>query len=299
MEFGKPALTAPRQVARLKSRGMDMGNEAQAERWLRRIPYYRLKPYWLPFEIPAGDGGGKMFREGTSFESILSLYAFDRELRILVLGAVEPVEIALRGEWVRLIAESHGPHGYLNQDIHFDKRQHAESVSSLAKEFRRSTDDFSRHYREKYAHPPLPPVWMAAEILSLGQLSKWIANLRRADRKLIADAFALHEQGLVSVMHHLSYIRNICAHHGRLWNKHLIFAMAASKFPEVLQESLRGAHEHRLYGTLVMLDYLLAFAAPEMQWRERVVGLLDGCPLADTSRMGFPEDWRTRPAWRT
>ena len=89
----------------------------------------------------------------------------------------------------------------------------------MSDEIERSRDTFIDHYRRKYLDPKLPPIWMVAEIMSLGQLSKWMGNLKlRTDRSAIAKPYGLDESVLVSLAHHLTYVRNICAHHGRLWN---------------------------------------------------------------------------------
>lgn len=188
MKFEKPAVSVPDQVKLLKRRGMAVRDEALAQHYLNFISYYRLRAYWLPFEVPAANNGDHAFRDGTTFEDVLTLYIFDRELRLLVLDAIERVEVALRAQWAHHMAMTYGPHGYLEQGHYSVIRHHAKDVTALEKEFNRSEDTFAIHYRDKYTSPKLPPVWMAAEVMSFGLLSKFYGNLRtRADRKAIAD----------------------------------------------------------------------------------------------------------------
>lgn len=299
MKFEKPAVSVPDQVELLKRRGMIVGDEAQAQHYLNFISYYRLRAYWLPFEVPAADNGDHAFRDGTTFEDVLTLYIFDRELRLLVLDAIERVEVALRAQWAHHMAMSHGPHGYLEQGHYSVIRHHAKDVTDLEKEFNRSDDAFAIHYRDKYNSPKLPPVWMAAEVMSFGLLSKFYSNLKtRADRKAIADPFALDEAVVTSFAHHISTVRNICAHHGRLWNKRFTVTMTVPRYPAKLPVAMRDADLRYLHNTLVMLDYLLALIAPDNEWKQRLVALIDGCPLADPASMGFPADWRARAAWK-
>ena len=298
MKFTKPATSIDDQIALLRRRGMVIEDEASARHYLKHISYYRLRAYWLPFEVPAGDGD-HAFREGTKFEDVLSLYVFDRQLRLLVMDAVERVEVALRGQWAYHMAMTHGPHGYLEQHLYTRTDRHAKAVARLTEEFRISKDAFAQHYRRKYKTPPLPPVWMAAEMFSFGQLSKWIYNLqRRSDRQAIAKPFGLDEKALSSFAHHMTNVRNICAHHGRLWNKRFTVTMAEPMSPAKLPVAMRGANGRQLHNTLVMLDYLLSIIAPDTEWRARLVALIDGCPLAEPSSMGFPEGWQERAAWR-
>ena len=299
MKFEKPSISIPDQIALLKSRGMTVDDEAHAEHYLRFISYYRLRAYWLPFEEAKTDDGDHAFRDGTKFNDVLTLYIFDRELRLLVLDAIERVEIALRAQWAHCMAMTHGPHGYLEQGHYADSARHSSAVKELKKEFKRSCDAFAKHYQNKYANLELPPVWMAVEVISFGLLSKFFSNLKlRAERQKIAKPFGLDEKVVVSFAHHMSHVRNICAHHGRLWNKHFTIKMTVPNYPVKLPVTMRGADARALHNTLVMLDYLLSIIAPGNEWRKHVLELIENCPLADTTRMGFPDNWRTRPSWR-
>ncbi|MHA3915193.1 Abi family protein [Halovulum sp. GXIMD14793] len=299
MKFEKPAVSIDDQIELLKCRGMEIGDDVLAQHYLQFISYYRLRAYWLPFEVPAAGNGDHAFCKGTAFEDVLALYIFDRELRLLVLDAIERVEVAFRAQWAHHMAMSHGPHGYLEQRHYAHIARHAKAVADLSKEFNRSRDTFADHYRKKYSSPKLPPVWMAAEVMSFGLLSKFYSDLKlRAERQAIAKPFGLDEKVLASVAHHTSHVRNICAHHGRLWNKRFTVTMTAPRFPAKLPVAMRDADPRYLHNTLVMLDYLLALIAPDNEWKKRLVALIDGCPLADPASMGFPAGWRTRAAWR-
>ncbi len=117
--FVKPALRYDEQVALLQSRGMVIDNGAEAVTTLNRLNYYRLRAYWVPLEV------GKdthQFREGTTFDQVVHLYTFDRELRLLVLGAIERVEVSVRAIWAYNLAHEYGPFGYL-QPEHFEPRK--------------------------------------------------------------------------------------------------------------------------------------------------------------------------------
>jgi abortive infection bacteriophage resistance protein len=299
MKFTKPAISVTDQIALLHRRGMIIDDEPTARHYLCHISYYRLRAYWLPFEAPAPAAGDHAFKPGTNFTDVLALYVFDRQLRLLVLDAIERVEVAVRASWAHHMAMAFGPHGYLDQAHHDDPVKHAESVADLTKEIRRSKDTFVKHYNSTYDDPALPPTWMVAEVMSFGALSKWIDNLRhRPDRQAIAKPFSLDERVFTSFAHHVSIIRNIAAHHGRLWNKRFAFKMILPRSPGQLPLAMRGADERLLHNTLVMLDHLLSVVAPGNEWRRRVVELITGCPQANPALMGFPSDWQTRAAWR-
>ena len=210
MKFAKPALSIPDQISLLERRGMAVPDKAKATHYLQHISYYRLRAYWLPFEQAAPADSDHSFRPGSSFDDALSLYVFDRHLRLLVMDAVERIEVSLRGNWAHHLAMKYGSHGYIDAANYGHAERYAKALTSLLEEIDRSRDTFIEHYKRKYDDPELPPVWMAAEVMSLGQLSKWLGNLKhRADRQAIAKPYGLGETVVVSIAHHLTYVRNI------------------------------------------------------------------------------------------
>lgn len=298
MKFAKPSLSIADQIALLARRGMLVPDRARAEHYLRHVSYYRLRAYWLPFEQPAPADGDHLFRTGTSIEDALALYVFDRQLRLLVMDAIERVEVSLRGGWAHHLAMKYGPHGYLDPTLYARPDHYAKAFASLLEEVDRSRDTFIVHYKNKYDDPKQPPIWMTAEIISLGLLSKWLGNLKlRADRQAIAKAYGLDEKILVSLAHHLTYVRNICAHHGRLWNKQFTVTMAMPNSPGALKLAMNPGSTRKLYNTLAILGYLMGIVAPGTEWRRHLVELVASCSLANPAVMGFPVDWQRLPAW--
>lgn len=298
MKFAKPALSLEDQIALLERRGMVISDRERAAHYLRHISYYRLRAYWLPFETEARVGGDHAFAHGTSFEDVLALYVFDRRLRLFIIDAIERIEVSLRAGWAHHMALKYGPHGYLNSQLH-DSRHYQRTLDTLKEEIERSRDAFIIHYRNKYSDPQMPPVWMAAELMSLGQLSKWFAHLKfHADRKAIARPYGIDESVLRSFLHHLTNVRNICAHHGRLWNRQFTFTMKLPQSPASLKSALNSNAPRRLYNTLVLITRFMELIAPGTEWKRHVVELIDGYPQASPAAMGFPEDWRVRAMWK-
>lgn len=126
MRYDKPALSIDGQVERLRERGMAFCNEQRVKHYLTHIGYYRLSAYWLPFEqqASAGQTRNHLFRPGTSFEAVLSLYIFDRKLRLLVMEALERIEVSVRTHWAHALAMNHGPHAHLQSQLFDSPWQH-------------------------------------------------------------------------------------------------------------------------------------------------------------------------------
>ena len=300
--FAKPALTYQQQIAHLAANGMVIPDHAAAEFWLRHVSYYRLSAYWLYFERPKGSPGPR-FQSGTTFERVTRLYDFDRLLRRLVMRGTEHVEVALRGSWAYQTAHLSDGHRYLDPALYSNRREHRLSTTKLARAVRDSHETYIAHYRTKYAAPVLPPCWMVAEMMSLGQLSRWYSNLAsRSLRNDIARPLGLPETVLVPLVQHLTSIRNTCAHHGRLWNRGFLIAPKLAMKPADLHQSLdHGATGAgvRIYNGLTMIAHVVRTVAPDSTWAVDLKTHLQTHPEGDLAAMGFPVDWDTRSLWLT
>jgi abortive infection bacteriophage resistance protein len=181
---------------------------------------------------------------------------------------------------------------------HSTRWSYGGSHRQLEQEFAESREPFMVHLREKYAEP-LPPVWAAVEIMTLGQLSKWYANLsHRYDRNGIARALDFDDSHLVSFLHHLAFIRNLCAHHNRVWNRYFAFSLKLPTHrPVALRGSLNPDAPKKLYNTLAILAYFLDTISPGHHWKSRLEALLQDHAIS-TADMGFPPDWHDRAIWR-
>src|SRR5687767_3304096 len=108
MHYNKPALSFEAQITQLEERGLIIEDHDRARRWLSRVSYYRLSAYFLPFKVQGQD----RFQEGASLGQICDLYNFDRRLRLLLLDAIERIEVALRTALTYEIAHRYGPFGH-------------------------------------------------------------------------------------------------------------------------------------------------------------------------------------------
>ena len=203
--FTKPATTYAEQVALLQKRGMDIEDPVQVAFYLQHLNYYRLGAYWLPFEA---DHGSHRFQPGTRFADVLDLYIFDRELRLLVLDAIERIEVSVRSQWAYQMSHQHGPHSHLNSALAHKPWHWQSNLEKLTKEVERSDETFIQHLTQTYSEA-LPPVWAVCEVMSLGVLSRWYGNLKpMPTRREIANVYGIDQRVMESWMHHLTFIRN-------------------------------------------------------------------------------------------
>src|SRR5258708_3253869 len=95
--FFKPSLTFEQQLELIIARGLIVRDRDRALHCLQRKGYFRLSAYFLPFKQRDHDGNYiDKFIPGSCFEDAILLYKFDADLRLLVIQAIDRVEIALR-----------------------------------------------------------------------------------------------------------------------------------------------------------------------------------------------------------
>jgi len=294
MKFNKPAITFDDQIKQLQSRGMVISDTEAAKHYLSHLNYYRIGAYWLQYEA---EHGSHTFKPNTRFENVIALYVFDRELRLLVMDAIERIEVSVRTHLAYELAHSYDPHVYLNKAI-FKDENYDDCLERLKEEIDRSKETFIAHYKKTYTDPEQPPIWAVVEVMSFGQLSMWYSNIKsRQDRKKIANYYNIDDKILASLLHHLSYVRNICAHHGRLWNRKLVFKPTLPKKPDNLASALNSETAGYLYNTLVMLEYMMNIISPEHHWSIKLKHLINKNTLVNVSHMGFPDNWNNNPIW--
>ena len=300
--FTKPSLTITEQINHLQQSGMIVANPARAEQWLAHVSYYRLSGYWHIYKDRSILGQTR-FLAGSDFDKVCELYNFDRKLRRLVGRGVEHFEVALRGSWAYALAHNDGPHGYLNAALYSSRHEFHRMLGKLASDTGTSSETYIQHYRNTYDDPAVPAVWMVAEMMSFGQLSRWYSLLADASlRSTIAKPFNLREEQLVSIVKHLVDVRNICAHHGRLWNRGFRSPPQLPRNPSDLAQTLdvtrAGNAAGTIYNSLVLLIHLVRMVAPESTWRNELRLHLDMHPIQNFGAMGFPSDWISRPLWQ-
>lgn len=288
--YSKPALSPAALLAHVAARGLEVADPVNALHAFEYIGYYRLLSYMRPFQQTDPSTGLRRFNAGTAFDDVLKLYNFDRELRLLCLAAVERIEVALRAAIVSQVAVREGPH------FHLDPTQF-ERVASFVDFYqtaRREDRHLAvKHYLKRYNIPEIPPIWAIMEALTFGALSRLYSGLALQHRKAIALRFGYDETVLSSWFRSVALVRNLSAHHGRLWNApmHVDQPVAAKKLRAEMTPT------DRLYARLVVLAALLKEIDPESDWKRRLVTLIARHPAVPLNHLGIPAGWDTRPFW--
>jgi abortive infection bacteriophage resistance protein len=282
-------------------------DDESAIKILENIGYYRFSAYSYPFRC--GEPRNQ-FKPDVTIQKIMRIYEFDRELRLLITDAIERIEVSMRARIVNDTCIYHNDaHWYMNAANFHPRFHHSlflkKLESSLGIKYDKITnvrimptdhpETFIEHYYKQYGDPYLPPAWMATEVLSLGGLSRVYQGIGDSSLKQkIADPFSIPVKVLSQWLHSLSHLRNVCAHHGRLWNRMFsISPLSAKKYAHLIHSP------KRLDAQLVVLLTFLDICSPEHQWRQKFKDLAFAFSEVDHLAMGLPSGWYDSPVWKS
>ena len=294
LKYNKPPTTYDQQADLVLARGME-GDRALLIERLRSTGYYRLCAYWYPFKQ-----ADERFVAGTTFTAVWERYAFDRQLRLAVMDAIERVEVAVRTALVTELALKGGSFAHLDLSTFpgANKDRHSRFVDGLREEAQRSKEVFVEHFKQTYDEFPDLPIWAAAEIMTFGTMLTVFNMSSRQVQKAVARRFGLNARVLGSWLLTLNYIRNLCAHHSRLWNRELALKpLIPDEKHDARWHGGSAVLNERVFVVLTLLHYCLRQVAPQTAWRDRLFTLFDRFPNVPLGSMGIPTDWRTHELW--
>ena len=279
----QPPMTIDEQIENLKNIGLIVENEEYAKKILNDISYFRLiKAYSLNLKSKNGK-----YCEKVTFEQIVELYLFNANFRQVIFPEIEKVEINVRCRIANYFAEQYGVLGYLEADNFVNAEYHKMFLDDIEEEIRRNSKaPFVKNFHDNYEGGNLP-IYALVEILSFGTLSKFYKNMKNQDKKAIAKSFGVGYTYFESWLESISYVRNICAHYGRLYNAKL------SKTPILYKEySEAGIGNNRIFGVLLCLKHLLKSNDHWNLFVDKIELLFDKYESGEIKTMGFTENWK-------
>ena len=279
----QPSMTIEEQVENLKSIGLIVNDEEYAKKILNDISYFRLiKAYSLNLKPKNGN-----YENQVTFEQIVELYLFNANFRQIIFPEIEKVEINVRCRIANYFAEQYGVLGYLEADNFINPEYHQAFLEDIEEEIRRNSKaPFVKNFRDNYEGGNLP-IYALVEVFSFGTLSKFYKNMKNPDKKAVARSFGIGYTYFESWLESISYVRNICAHYGRLYNAKL------SKTPILYKEySQAGIGNNRIFGVLLCLKHLLKNDGHWNLFVDKVEMLFEKYESVDIRTMGYSENWK-------
>ncbi len=283
-------------VTLLLKRGLNIPNTHKAEKYLGNIGYFRLSAYFYP--LLTNPKTEHQYKDGATFTNVMDMYRFDRKLRLLLFNEIEKIEIALRSTIVNTFTEFYNDLFWITDSKYFRNISiFDKTIKEIDCAISKSKDDFIIHFKDKYNNT-YPPAWMIAEVVSIGNICNIYKNISDMRvKKSIAKKFGLQPSVFESWIMSIAGLRNICCHHGRLWNRQL-----------PIQTMLPKKQDHhwlkddvdikRSYFRLCIIKYLLYTVSPKNTFKVKITHLLESYPTIDTKALGFQDNWLEQPLWK-
>lgn len=297
--MAKAPKTIQQQIELLKSRNMTFREEGNAPHFLANISYYRLKGYWWEMQ---DDKVSHHFSDGSCFEDVIDFYNFDRRFRLTVFNAIERIEIALRTKMIYHLSLGYGAMWYLDSSLFPNKKYFSDFQSKVHSELTASSEEFIvKHYKNHSQENP--EAWKALEVITFGALSKLYRNLNHQlpEKNTIAKEFGLYNQKyLSSWLMTITLIRNIIAHHGRLWNRVIInkYDWPTKTVQPILDYTPDNYQRRKIFPILSAILYLNNYISPGHHIKTELLTLFGEFPQVPLYKMGFPNGWEQQPIWK-
>ena len=285
------------QIDILVRRGMDIEDRDEAIFLLQQVSYYRLSGYCYPFREFKNSSRADTFFPGTRLRDVVDLYRFDSRLRTATFTALTPIELAIRAHLGHEL-------GSLDPLIHLDPNKLGVTVDTPKKEkynswrkrydreLESSREDFVNHHKQKYGGNL--PVWAATEIMDWGSLTYLYELSPRSVQNIISSQCNLTAPQLRSWLKALNIVRNICAHHGRLFNRvHAISPKLPAQGTHTDLDCINTDWK-RTFGQLTLIQFLLdRFTVGNKKLLPTVVQSFPEVQIVPISHMGAPDNWQT------
>lgn len=283
-------------------------DEDSAPHFLKNISYYRLKGYWWDAQ---NDFTNHTFHANTYFEDIIGRYNFDRHLRIILFDAIERIEIALRTKMIYLLSLAYSGLWYLDCTL-FETAVlpsdpsitiHQNIILELKKEFLRSQEIFIKDQRKRYPNEDAD-AWKILEVASMGTLSKLYKNLRHQlpEKSAIAKEMGLNlHSELSSWLEAIAYVRNIMAHHSRLWSRNMVKKPTENinnPTGQWFASPLEQVQVKKPFLIISCMLYLCNEVTPGHQIKTKILDLFYQNPNIPIYKLGFLSNWRNEPLWK-
>lgn len=310
LDYGKPYRTPRQLVHKLSLEALDVPDRAFAEDVIFRENYFRFKAYRSPFFDKAA---GK-FYPGTTFDDLYGLYCADQKLRDFLIPLLAQLEVRIRATIDNVVTSAtNDPFWHINTAYFQNFSDVGRALNKAQQRFNQGKQEFVVHYREhyftnrSYAYRHTPPFWIISEIFTIEQLlsvckslnekcptfmvSAGKSKLERAAKSFGIDSYS-------SLMTNLSCIlelRNVCAHHSRLWNRNLQNPAGIKN-----KHSIKVSRPNRLYSHLLMIRLACRAQAIPDGIAPFMAKMFASIPVfaRDMTSMGFPADWQNDVIWK-
>lgn len=281
--------TIEEQLDILESRGLQIPDKVAAGNFLHRNNYYRVSGYSLTLR------SHDVFSPSASFQNIVDIYEFDHNLRHILLKYIELIEVTVKSVYSYEFTKVYGAVGHYDPANFTDNAIHADIMKKAEgqKNSRLPHEAYLKHFVNELQQDI--PLWAFVDLLTISNISFLYKISQPAVKLAVANALGLTKQGdkvLERFMHHMTIIRNLCAHGSRLYNRLFEQKPWLSKRERALLITLPDGTQDNahLYGFILIMRRLLK---PDefSEMKNEIVALTQKYPFVNMRYYGFRDDW--------
>lgn len=279
----QPPLTVEQQIENLLELGLTIEDTNYASTLLNDVSYFRMiKAYSLGLKPKNGK-----YNDGITFKQIVDLYKFNSNFRQSLFAVIERVEVNLRCRLANYFSYKYGVLGYESPDNFANPEYHAEFLEDIQHEIsRNSKSPFVKNFRDNYVDSKIP-MYALVELFSFGTLSKFFKNMKNEDKKAVASSYGIGYTYFESWIESIAYVRNLCAHYGRLYNAKL------AKTPMMYKQyTAAGIGNIRVFGVLICISKIVPRDEHWSSFVKQLEDLINKYPAVKIETMGFPTEWQ-------
>ena len=307
----KPFLTYEQQLIKLRDeKHIVIADEAETLCKLQQVGYYSLvSGYKHLFRLPAQ----KIYKDGTAFEELVSLYEFDEALRELFLHYLLHIERHVRSLLSYYFTEKYGEaqSAYLLKTNYNYVRKHQQGIDRLVHELQKLTlttqHSYIAYQQNTYHNVPL---WVLVNALTFGTLSKMYFFFPFDLQSKVSKNFAhVNEKQLGQFLAVMTKFRNVCAHNERLFSYRSKDAIPDMELHAKLGipkgRGLYQCGKNDLFAVVIAFRYLLPkqeFLVFKRALTTRIDNFLKSTTHISEEEllhaMGFPVNWKKISLYR-
>lgn len=298
--YDKPPLTLEQQAALLLSRGLNGITKPELIERLAQVNYYRLRGYTYPYQDNSCPN--TPFLPNTTWQQIWNDYTLDTALRSLLFESISHIEVSVRTQLILQFSLAHGSRWYQNANLFANHECLINDTKELYSNWHRAREVFKKHYEAEYDNAASPPAWMIFETTTFGNVSKFLSNLKNnlAAKEAVARHFGFTKSSakvLESWLQHLNLVRNICAHHSRLFFRSLIVKPIQPTTKPAKWVSAWSAGD-KVFVSVCIVTHLLGICAPDYDFCGKLKAVLQNVSEKQLAMMGFPAGWETEDLFK-
>ena len=275
--------------------GLQVKDRAFARAVLEEVSGFHLQEFGRPFL----EEGQEAYRAGTTFEMVYESYRADRFCKNFLFDYLAEIEVQLRNLLGGVLQEAYGNFGYLKAENFQEADHHSHFMNDIKLELDRANEPYVNRERKKYGDQL--PIYIAVELLTFGDLAKLYQNMKSSEKAAINGFYGFVSQGeagemegvFASYLEALTFLRNTCAHHGRLSNRAFPDAcLLAPVDQSILAKEEPGfvCNERGLFANILAMTHLL-HPDKGAGLARNFEKLFESYPTFDLNWMNFPHHW--------